>query len=202
VELLGYADRRSCRVGDVVSVMVSTDFPLVEAELVRLVDGSPNPPSEDAPAERLRPPLVVRAEGKVQRSPVGSRADLPLPAGWDADGSAIIRCWVYPTTPGVAAGDDETVANDNVRMAGRLMPVERRRQVVWALGQRGANATLAVVLLPDGRVGVEAGGAVIAEGRKAVRSHTWYGILVSVREDAVTLDISSAIGRWYTTDHA
>ena len=118
--LLGYADRRVARPGDVVTVMVSCDAEAVSAELFQLIDGSPDPLVDPAPTERLNPPLVVHGGGKLQRSVVGSRADLPLPIDWNAGGTTLIRCWVYPTTAGIPGGNPDTDSSENVRMAGRL----------------------------------------------------------------------------------
>ena len=201
VELLGYADRISARPGDAVAVMVSTSAPEVAAALVRFVDGSPNPPTAEARMAPLEPPVTARGRGRRQRSAVGSWAELPLPEGWADGPGVLVRCWILPTTPG--DGDDvaSTGSVDNVRMVGRLTVTDRRRQVVWALGRAGSDAALAVVLLPDGHVAVEAGGVVVCRTAERVHGRTWYGILVWSDGDRVTLTVSAAVGPWYTVDH-
>ncbi len=202
MELLGYADRRSCRPGDTLTVMVSSDAPEVEAELLRFTDGSPEPPFVDAPSRAINPRVVARAAGRLQRSPVGSRADLPLPRDWESGGHAIVRCWIFPTTPGEPEGASGEVSGDNVRMTGKLIPVELRRQLVWAIGPDADEPSLALVLLPDGRLAVETGGAVTVATEESICARTWYGVLVTVAGERVTLDVSAAVGRWYTTSSA
>ena len=199
MELLGYADRRSYRPGDTLTVMVSSDAPEVDAELVRFVDGSPEPPLVDALAEPMTPPLVVRTPARIQRSPVGSRADLPLPDGWDAAGRALVRCWIFPTTPGEPEGDSESAPEDNTRMTGRVMLVDRRRQVVWAIGPAEGKPALSLALLPDGRLGAEVAGDIVVASSATLHGRTWYGVLVTVSDNVITLDVSAAVGRWYTT---
>jgi N,N-dimethylformamidase len=113
----------------------------------------------------------------------------------------MIRCWVYPTTGGIPAGHGDASTDENVRMAGRLLPVEHRRQVIWAIGSSGADASLALVILADGRVAVEVDANVIVASVRPARSRTWYGILVALHDDVVTLDISSSVGRWHVTNH-
>ncbi len=199
MELLGYADRRTCRPGEALNVMVSSGAPEVEAELIRFTDGSPEPPFVDAPSEAITPPVVVQAAGGLQRSSVGSRADLPLSPDWEDGGCAIIRCWIFPTTPGEPVGDSSHATGENVRMTGKLISVEHRRQVVWAVGTHTGDPSLALVLLPDGRVAVETEGAVTVATEEQLHARTWYGILVTIANETVTLDVSAAVGRWYTT---
>ena len=202
-ELLGYADRRSARPGDSVTVMVSSDAPEVHAEMIRLVDGSPEPDDMPAPSERLRPPLMARAAGVIQRAVPGSRADLPLPPGWANDRPWSLRTWFYATTPGgVEPQGPEAVASS--RMTGQLLYSEWRRQIVLALGRASGDLSdvpaLAVVIAPDGRLSLELDGDTVAWSTGRILGRAWYGLLVSVDDTAVDVYLSSRVGLRYTAD--
>ena len=139
-------------------------------QLVRFVDGSPEPATTRAPAEQLDPPLVGRAPGRLQRAVPGSHADLPLPPGWDADGHALLRMWFLSTTPGGAAEPDAAGASAS-RMTGKTTLSENRRQVICALGRKDDPAALAVAIGPDGLLSIElTGHASCGRARHASRA--------------------------------
>jgi N,N-dimethylformamidase len=181
--LLGYADRRSARPGERIEVMVSCDAPVVRAELVRLLDGSPDPVTAPAPSAMLAPPLVAEAHGRVQPAVVGSRADLP----WQRDGASdplLVRCWFLATMPGQTA------------------PTAPRRQVIWAIGkEESQRPSFAAVLDSDGRLGLEVDGRPVTQSAESVRPRTWYGLLVAIEQDGVSAVLSTRIGRWDTVGH-
>lgn len=199
-ELLGYADRRSARPGDRVRIMASTDGAEITAQLVRLVDGSPEPATTRAPAEQLEPPLVVRAPGRLQRAVPGSHADLPLPPGWDAEGHALLRMWFLSTTPGGAAEPDAAGASAS-RMTGKATPSEDRRQVICALGRKDNPAVLAVAIGPDGLLSIELAGHAIAASSARIEGRTWYGLLLDVDDETVHAYLTTHLGSWFTVDH-
>jgi N,N-dimethylformamidase len=178
--LLGYADRRSARPGERIEVMVSSDAPVVRAELIRLLDGSPDPPAAPAPSESLAPCLFVEAPGWLQPAVVGSRADLP----WHRDRASsplLVRCWFLATTPGGPAP---------------------RRQVIWAIGRDGSvRPSFAAVIEPDGRFAVELDGTPITRSGGSVRPRVWYGLLVEIDEDGLSAVLTTRIGRWDTVGH-
>jgi N,N-dimethylformamidase len=177
VELYGYADRISARPGDRLTLMTSTTARQIEADVLRFVDGSPAPPTAPAPSEVV-PGLHAEAAGRLQHTPVGSRADLPLPEGWDAASTATLRTWLFATTPR-----------------------DGRRQVVLALGDPAAAVPQLAVTLVDGYLALESRGAVIAMCERQLRLRTWYGIAVLVRGLRVSMIITSAFGAWFTAAH-
>ena len=177
VELYGYADRISAKPGDRLALMTSTSAPSIEADVLRFLDGSPDPPAAPARSE-IVPGLHTEATGRMQHAPVGSRADLPLPRGWDAAGEATLRAWLFATTPR-----------------------DGRRQVVAALGDPAADLPELAVTLVDGRLAVESRGTRLAMTEHPLHLRTWYGITLLVRGRHVALVTTSALGRWFTTAH-
>ncbi len=199
--LLAYADRRGCRPGDVVTVMATTDADTVSAELIRFLDGPPDRNGTEPPVQAPKPPVTATGKGMAQHSTVGSYADLPLPKGWPWSGPLLVRCWVYPTTAGTPPSGFSDDGNHSRMASDGGVKIEHRRQVIWAIGRAGEPAALALTFAADGRVVLEAGASEVAATRGPVRSRSWYGVLVTIRGDAVSLDISSAVGERYLTDH-
>ena len=183
-ELLGYADRRSARPGDRVALMVSSDAHEVRADLVRFVDGSPDPESAPARWEPTSPPLAVEGPGGLQEAGHGSHADLPLPHGWDVEGRACLRLWFTSTTPPADPSKAAEEASQS-RMTGRALPTEDRRQVIAALGREGGPAQLGVAIAADGRLTLELDGAPVGATRGPVLGRVWYGLLVTVDGSSV-----------------
>ena len=177
VELYGYADRISARPGDRITLMTSTSARLIQADVLRFLDGSPDPPTAPARSE-IVPGLRTESAGRRQGAPVGSRADLPLPQGWDSAGEATLRAWLFATTPR-----------------------DGRRQVVAALGDPLAELPELAVALVDGHLAVESRGTRVVMTQDRLHLRTWYGIAVLVRGRQVSLVITSALGRWFTAAH-
>ncbi|HVZ15305.1 MAG TPA: N,N-dimethylformamidase beta subunit family domain-containing protein [Bauldia sp.] len=73
--------------------------------------------------------------------------------------------------------------------------------MIWAIGEAGQPATLALAFAADGRIVVEAAGKQIASTQRPVRSRQWYGVLVTVDGEAARLDVSSAVGDRYAIEH-
>ena len=174
VELYGYADRISAKPGDRLALMTSTSAPSIEADVLRFLDGSPDPPAAPARSE-IVPGLHTEATGRIQHAPVGSRADLPLPRGWDAAGEATLRAWLFATTPR-----------------------DGRRQVLAALGDPAADLPELAVTLVDGRLAVESRGTRLAMTEHPLHLRTWYGITLLVRGRHVALVTTSALWRGVT----
>jgi N,N-dimethylformamidase len=182
--------------------MATTEHHVVSAELIKLLDGTPDTKtSAPAPTARLDPPVVAEGPGKEQHSVVGSRAELPLPANWHAGDDVLIRCWVFPTTAGIPPGEPDDKHIESPRMAGRLTAVEARRQVMWAIGRASGDMAITLVFLADSRIAVEVGGKTVATTSRPARTQTWYGILVTLSGTSLTLDVTAAVGPWYVTDH-
>jgi N,N-dimethylformamidase len=199
-ELLGYADRRSVRPGDRVTLMISSDAGEVRADLVRFVDGSPDPESAPARWVPASPPMAVEGPAALQSAGHGSHADLPLPGGWDTQGRACLRLWFLSTTP---PADPSKIADEasQSRMTGRSLPTEDRRQVIAAIGRGDGSAQLAVVIAADGRLTLELDGTPVCATTGIVIGRAWYGLLVAVDGASVSLQVSSHVGSWFTADH-
>jgi N,N-dimethylformamidase len=178
--------------------MASSDAPAVRAELVQLLDGSPDPPASPAPTRSLEPGLVVEAPGRVQGATVGSRADLP----WHRDGAddpILVRCWFLATVPGTS---DRVTPGFGVEGIAGLSVPQARRQVIWAIGPDAAERpSLAVVLESDGRLSLESSGTPVSTSVESVRPRAWYGLLVAIDQDRLSAVLTTRFGPWDTVGH-
>ena len=198
--LLAYADRRVCHPGDVVTVMATTDADFVDASLFRLMDGPPDRQGSQPPMERPEPPVSATGKGRMQHSLVGSYADIPLPDRWPWTGPLLIRCWVYPTTAGLPPSAYVRDERHSRMASDGGVTIEDRLQTIWALGRAGKTPRMSLAFAPDGTLVVEADGTEVIRSTAPVRSRCWYGILVAVQNDRLTLDLATVAGERFTSE--
>lgn len=154
MSVLGYTDRPSYRPGETVLLHVGADAPAeADAQVVRFLDGSPEPGSAPVPAEPVAG-AALSFVARPQTSAIGSRGVIPLEPPLPAGAGLAMRFW-FQAWPSPQPGEE--------LLAG-----------LWEAA--GGEPALAVALLPDRRLAL-----VAADGRRArtvepVRERLWYGL--------------------------
>src|SRR4030088_2259803 len=98
MEIQAYFEEWSCQPGDTVRLAISTAHASVRASLVRLISGPGQGGQIEGRVTDLSSVLDITVPGRIQKTAVGSYAELPLPAAV-AGRAMIIHCWVWPTVP-------------------------------------------------------------------------------------------------------
>ncbi len=79
--------------------MVSSQLPTYEAEIVRLIQGGPNPMGSGLEYEPVATSVSGRYEGRTQELRRGSFVVVPEAAALDTSEGFTLQAWILPTTP-------------------------------------------------------------------------------------------------------
>lgn len=101
MKIFAYFEEWSRRPGEAVRMAISTPLPEVTAELVRLTTGPGAAGQSRVGTEPVAEVPAMRVAGRLQDSPVGSYARLPLEA-LDAIDEVTVHCFIWPTLPAKA----------------------------------------------------------------------------------------------------
>lgn len=160
MQIRAYFEEWSRRPGEHVRMAISTPLAEVKAELVRLTTG-PGAAGEcrvgTEPVSGVAP-MTVR--GRLQNSPVGSYALLPL--GRDAPkGSFSLHCSIWPTLP------------------------NKTEQTIWALQHESGEVRLTVA---NGHLSLVAGD-VLVTSEMPIQPRKWYSVVATVAPEGAVLDV-------------
>jgi N,N-dimethylformamidase len=160
MKIRAYFEEWSRRPGEPVRMAISTSLAEVRAELVRLTTG-PGAAGECRVGSEPVPAVApIAVPGRIQNSPVGSYAVLPLGSGQAAD-SFSLHCSIWPTLPG------------------------KGQQTVWSV-RHGAGLVRLVVA--EGRLSLLAGDVLVASDMP-ILPRNWYSVVASVGPDGAVLDV-------------
>ena len=98
-ELIGYADPWCAAPGDRVRLMVSTDLPSYQADMVRLIHGDENPDGPGFKEEAPDTSISGRYDGRKQAAYCGSYAIVADSTAFAHLTSFTVQAWIFPTTP-------------------------------------------------------------------------------------------------------
>ena len=160
MKIRAYLEEWSRCPGDLVRVAISTPLAEVKAELVRLTTG-PGAAGEcrvgTDPVAGFAPRNV---RGKIQNSPVGSYAELPLGDNQPTT-SLSLHCSIWPTIP------------------------EKDSQVIWALEHETGIVKL---IVGEGHISLVAGDIVI-KSEMPIFPKKWYSVVAAIGPKGAVLDI-------------
>jgi N,N-dimethylformamidase len=160
MKIRAYFEEWSRRPGEPVRMAISTSLAEVKAELVRLTTG-PGAAGECRVGNEPVPAVApITVPGRIQNSPVGSYAVLPLGAGQSA-GSFSLHCSIWPTLPG------------------------KGQQTIWSV-QHGEGQVRLVVA--EGRLSLLAGDVLVASDMP-ILPRNWYSVVASAGPDGAVLDV-------------
>jgi len=160
MKIRAYFEEWSRRPGDQVRMAVSTPLGEVTAELVRLTSGPGAAGECRVATEPVAGVAPMTVPGRVQNSPLGSYAVLPLGDGQPKGGFSL-HCSIWPTLPG------------------------KGPQTVWAL-QHGDG--LVKLIVADGRLSLNAGDLLVTSDMP-IMPRNWYSVVASVTPDGAVLDV-------------
>lgn len=98
MEIQAYFEEWSCEPGDTVRLAISSAHASIRASLVRLISGPGQGGQIEGRVTDFSSVLDQTVPGRIQKTAVGSYAELPLPAAV-AGREVSIHCWVWPTVP-------------------------------------------------------------------------------------------------------
>ena len=98
MKIFAYFEEWSRRPGESVRMAISTPLTEVTAELVRLTTGPGAAGQSHVGTEPVSEVPATRASGRLQDSPVGSYAQLPL-ENLDPREGVTVHCFIWPTLP-------------------------------------------------------------------------------------------------------
>ncbi len=160
MKIRAYFEEWSRRPGEPVRMAISTSLAEVKAELVRLTTG-PGAAGECRVGSEPVPAVApITVPGRIQNSPVGSYAVLPLGAGQPM-GSFSLHCSIWPTLPA------------------------KGQQTVWSV-RHGAGLVRLVV--SEGRLSLLAGDVLVTSGMP-ILPRNWYSVVASVEPGSTVLDV-------------
>ncbi|WP_445394709.1 N,N-dimethylformamidase beta subunit family domain-containing protein [Streptomyces sp. LE64] len=99
LDITGYADRWSVRPGEPITFHVSTNRAEYRAEVVELLGGMTDPRSTQLPVREVGAECDGTRPGRIQRTDIGSYAELPLPERWLAGNACNVQLRFLPTVP-------------------------------------------------------------------------------------------------------
>lgn len=160
MQIRAYFEEWSRRPGERVRMAISTTRPEVRAELRRLITG-PGAAGECRIGSEAVPGVpVITVAGRIQHSPVGSYARLPLGDG-QADGRLSLSCAIWPTLPG------------------------KGPQTVWAIAHSGGTLKLVVA---NGRLSLTHDETLVTSDMP-IMARNWYSVVTTVGPDGSALDV-------------
>src|SRR5260221_1030518 len=98
MEIQAYFEEWSCEPGDTVRMAISTAHASVRASLVLLISGPGQGGQIEGRVRDFSSVLNMTVAGRIQKTAVGSYAELPLPTAV-VGRSVSAHCWVWPTAP-------------------------------------------------------------------------------------------------------
>lgn len=162
MKIFAYFEEWSRRPGETVRIAISTPLAEVTAELVRLTTG-PGGRGQSAVGTAPVPEVpVMRVPGRLQDSPVGSYAKLPL-EGLDAGEGVTVHCFIWPTLPAKSV------------------------QTVWALNHALGRIEL---VLAGGQLQLLSNGVLVTSAMP-VAPRRWYSVAATVGTRESGLDVWS-----------
>ena len=99
MDVVGYTDRPSVKVGETLKFMVSSRHPTYRADIVRLIHGDPNPAGPGLKEKLFDSPVNGEYPGREQAIRKGSYALVPDSPSLRSVKSVTIQAWIFPTTP-------------------------------------------------------------------------------------------------------
>lgn len=160
MKIRAYFEEWSRRPGEQVRMAISTPLQQVKAELVRLISGpgaAGEGRVETEPVSGVTPMMV---KGRIQNSPVGSYACLPLSGAMPA-GSFSLHCAIWPTVP------------------------DKGPQTVWALQHAAGEVRLT---LADGLLTLAAGDTLVTS-EMPILPRKWYSVVATLAPEGAVLDV-------------
>lgn len=162
MRMFAYFEEWSRRPGETVRMAISTPLAEVAAELVRLTTG-PGAKDESAVGTAPVPEVpVMRVAGRLQHSPVGSYARLPL-GGLDAGGAVSVHCYIWPTLP------------------------DKATQTVWSLDHALGRVDL---VLEGGHLHLLTNGVRVTSAMP-VAQRRWYSVAATIGASESALDVGA-----------
>jgi N,N-dimethylformamidase len=162
MKIIGYSVPITVRPGASVEFKISTDEQHFDASLVRLVGGMVADQQAQSVAVEL--PGLGRFSGRVQRTHIGSYADLPVPPSLGRPRPITFQFWIRPSSVGL----------------------ERRQSIL-------ATDTGLELQLRDGKL-VLATGEHACSTTQALENNVWYFIAIRVLPDHFGLTIERVGG--------
>ena len=162
MKIFAYFEEWSRRPGESVRMAISTPLTEVTAELVRLTTGPGAAGQSHVGTEPVSEVPATRASGRLQDSPVGSYAQLPL-ENLDPREGVTVHCFIWPTLPAKGV------------------------QTIWALNHASGRVEL---VLSGGRLQLLADG-VLVSSVMPVAPRRWYSVAAAVGGQASALDVMS-----------
>ena len=154
MKLTGYADRASVRPGDTLRFMINCERPRYRADIVRLICGDAHPDGPGYKEKLVRTRVSREYPGRRQVIEAGSYAMVDDAPPLRELKSFSVQAWVWPTLPG------------------------RGLQMLCSRWNERSKAGFALVVAPDGSLGVQIGGGkgevTLVTTRRPMRARQWY----------------------------
>lgn len=154
MKLTGYADRASARPGDTLRFMINCERPRYRADIVRLICGDAHPEGPGYKEKLVRTRVSREYPGRRQVIEAGSYAMVDDAPPLRELKSFSVQAWVWPTLPG------------------------RGLQMLCSRWNERSKAGFALVVAPDGSLGVQIGGGkgevTLVTTRRPMRARQWY----------------------------
>ena len=160
MKIRAYFEEWSRRPGERVRMAISTPLTGVRAELVRLTTGPGAAGEGRIGTEPVAGIAAMTVPGRLQHSPVGSYARLPL-GDVQENGSSSFHCAIWPTRPA------------------------KGTQTVWAINH--AKGTLKLVLA-EGRLSLANGGTLVTSDMP-IMARNWYSVVATIGPEGSALDV-------------
>lgn len=160
MKIFAYFEEWSRRPGERVRMAISTPLPEVKAELVRLTTGPGAAGQSRVGSEPVADVPAMLVRGRLQDSPVGSYADLPL-GNLAAEDGVTVHCFIWPTLP------------------------TKDVQTVWALNHAAGRIEL---VLCGGRLQLLAAGDLVSSDMP-VSARCWYSVAAVLGARETILDV-------------
>lgn len=160
MQIRAYFEDWSRRPGERVRMAISTPLTDVRAELVRLTSGPGAAGEGRIGTEPVAGIAAITVPGRLQHSPVGSYARLPL-GDVQESGSSSLHCTIWPTLPA------------------------KGTQTVWAINHD--KGTLKLVLA-EGRLSLANGGTLVTSDMP-IMAKNWYSVAATIGPEGSALDV-------------
>ena len=160
MKISAYFEEWSRRPGEQVRMAISTTLAEVKAELVRLTSGPGAAGECRVMSEPVSGVAPMTVPGRMQTSPVGSYAVLPLGDAQPRGGFSL-HCSIWPTLPG------------------------KGPQTVWALQHDAGWVKLVVA---EGRLSLTAGDVLVTSDMP-ILPRNWYSVVATVEPEGAVLDV-------------
>jgi N,N-dimethylformamidase len=99
MKVVGYSDRLSVTIGEIIRFMISCELPTYRADIVRLIHGDPHPHGPGLKEELIANAASKEYPGRFQQIYRGSYVRIADAPALRLQNSFTLQAWILPTTP-------------------------------------------------------------------------------------------------------